>query len=188
MADRPLVSELKRLPCVHYRLCVSRVYKTTESHEDGSSETKYRHEILSSNTQTIPFRLRDGDMEIYVDPRGAEIETVQVLNEFQEDNNTTHLAFGRFQMDLSSLPKHSDTVGYRYEEWILPVNQQVFVVGTASDERGKLRIRRPHQKGQLFFISLESEENLTKKVRQYARASIIAAGVFSGLGILLILL
>ncbi|MFN4270149.1 MAG: E3 ubiquitin ligase family protein [Thermosynechococcus sp.] len=193
VADQPLISALKQVPCVHYRMRVSREYEEDVSETDSEGHTRWRTErrstTISSNSQTIPFRLRDRYGEIEVDPRGADIETIQVLDEFRPANNTARLAFGSFQVNVGSLTFGSgNTIGYRYQEWITPVDRQVLVVGMASDETGTLRIERPAAKGQQFFVSLKSEDRLTQDIRRALLYSTLGTAACSGLGILLILL
>ncbi|MDR7897115.1 MULTISPECIES: E3 ubiquitin ligase family protein [unclassified Thermosynechococcus] len=192
VVDQPLISELKQVPCVHYRMCVSREYEEQVRETDSEGRTRWRTErrsdTISSNSQTIPFRVRDRYGEIEVDPRGADMETVQVLDEFRPANNTARFGFGSFQVNVGSLTFGSgNTIGYRYQEWITPVDRQVLVVGTASDQTGTLRIERPTVKGQKFFVSLKSEDSLSQDTSNAVLYSTIGAAACGGLGILLIL-
>ncbi|MFN4067140.1 MAG: E3 ubiquitin ligase family protein [Thermosynechococcus sp.] len=193
VADQPLISALKQVPCVHYRMRVSREYEETVSETESEGHTQWRTErrstTISSNSQTIPFRLRDRYGEIEVDPRGADIETIQVLDEFRPANNTARLAFGSFQVNVGSLTFGSgNTIGYRYQEWITPVDRQVLVVGMASDQTGTLRIERPTVKRQKFFVSLKPEDSLSQDTSHAVLYSTIGAAACGGLGVLLILL
>ena len=51
-----------------------------------------------------------------------------------------------------------ETIGYKREEWIIPVGQQLFVQGEVTDEDGHLRLRKP-EKGP-FRVSTRSEQEL----------------------------
>ncbi len=191
--ESPLISELKQVPCVHYKMAVMREYEEQVRETDSDGRTRWRTErrsdTISSNSQSIPFRLRDRYGDIEVDPTGADIETVQVLNEFRPANNANRLSFGAFTLNIGTLSFGSGTtLGYRYQEWILPVDRSVLVVGTASDQTGTLRIERPTAKGQKFFISLKSEDSLTQDTSNTILYTGLGAVACGGIGVLLILL
>ncbi|MFN3679399.1 E3 ubiquitin ligase family protein [Thermosynechococcus sp.] len=193
VVDHPLLSELKRAPCVHYCMRVSREYEETVSETDSEGHTQWRTEhrsaTISRNSQTIPFRVRDRYGEIEVDANGADLDTIQILDEFRPVNSPSCLTFGSFQVDVNNLsPQSGRTIGYRYQEWITPVGRQVLVVGMASDETGTLRIERPAAKGQKFFVSLKSEDRLSQDTRRALLYSTLGTAACGGLGILLILL
>jgi len=192
-ADAPLISELKQMPCVHYKMTVTREYEEQVRETDSEGKTRWRTErrsdTISSNSQSIPFRLRDRHGEIEVVPTGADIETVQVLDEFRPATNTNRLSFGGFSVSIGSLSLGGGTtLGYRYQEWILPVDRFALVVGMASDQTGTLRIERPSAKGQKFFISLKSEDTLSQDTSNTILYTGIGSGVCGGIGVLLILI
>ncbi|MFM7886679.1 MAG: GIDE domain-containing protein, partial [Pseudanabaena sp.] len=88
-SDRPLISELKQSPCVYYSMKVVREYEEQDTvrDSDGESRTEIRRgsETVSSNMQSIPFRLVDSSDELIVNPDGGKIETVQILDEFRSE-------------------------------------------------------------------------------------------------------
>ncbi len=191
--DTPLLSELKQVPCVYYRMAVTREYEEQVRETDSEGRTRWRTErrsdTISSNSQSIPFRLRDRHGEIEVDATGADIETVQVLNEFRPANTASRLSFGAFTLNVGTLAMGSGTtLGYRYQEWILPVDRSVLIVGTASDQTGTLRIERPTTKGQKFFISLRSEDSLSQETRNTVLYTSLGAAACGTLGTVLVLM
>ncbi len=190
-ADTPLTSELKEVPCVYYSMSVTREYEERVRREDSEGRTEWRTErrsdTLSSNTQAIPFLVQDSQGAVLVDPEGAAIETVQVLNEFRPEHNTSHLSFGSFSLNLDvSFGSGGKTLGYRYQESILPLERQVLVVGEASDQTGDLRVGKPQQKGRKFFVSLKSEDTLTSHTQDIIRYTTWGAIACVVLGFLLV--
>lgn len=154
VADQPLHSEHKHEPCVYYAAKVIREYETTETSraEKGAlkTERKRRSETISHNRRSIPFWLRDRTGNIKVDLEGADIETVSVLNEFHPEQS-------------------GDTLGYRYQESILPIGRNVLIVGAVSDQTGEVFIRKPVQSSHKYIISLKDEETLATKTSRNAK-------------------
>lgn len=185
--DQPLISELKQMPCVHYHMTVVREYEeqVTERDSDDNVVTKTQHgsETLSQNRQSVPFLLQDDTGEIWVEPEGAQIETVRVLDEFSPEQPS----LGGFSLSLSA-DTGRQTIGYRYQESVLPVQRQVFAVAQVSDFNQSLVLENPTTKGQRFVISLKSEEALAQSTQTsvtYAFYSMISTLV---VGVLLLLL
>jgi E3 Ubiquitin ligase len=196
--DAPLQSELKQVPCVYYSMQVIREYEeqVTERDSDGETrqETRRGSETIANNSQSVPFILRDRSGEIRVEPEGANLETIQVLNEFDRDRDTrakssTAISYGGFRLDLGDWTGgNRRTLGYRYVEAVLPVDRQVLIVGTASDANGDLSLHKPTEPDQPFIISLQSEEGLTQATRQAANYSFYGMIASLSLGVPLLIL
>ncbi len=192
-SDRPLISELKQSPCVHYSMKVVREYEeqytTRDSEGKSRTETRSGSETVSSNMQSIPFSLVDNSGELIVNPDGGNIDTVQILNEFRRENTTgTSISFGGFTLALGAGMGGRRTIGYRYTESILPCDREVLVIGTAADEGGKLTLRKPIQSDKKFIISLKSEEELAKSTANAAKGFFYGmVGCFAVGAILLII-
>lgn len=174
-SDRPLISELKQEPCVHYTMRVVREYEeqqvVTDSEGKRRTETRRSSETVSNNTQSIPFTLQDSSGELIVNLDGGNIDTVQVLDEFRKDNASgSSISFGGFSLAIGAgIGGGRRTIGYRYTESILPCDREVLVIGTAADEGGKLTLRKPIQSDKKFIISLKSEEELAKSTANAAK-------------------
>ena len=173
-SERPLISELKQEPCVHYTMRVVREYEeqhtTRDSENKTRTETRRGSETVSSNSQSILFTLQDKSGELVVNPDGGNIDTVQVLNEFrQENSNGSSISFGGFTLALGTGMGGRRTIGYRYTESILPCDREVLVIGTAADEGGQVTLRKPIQSDKKFIISLKSEEELAQSTASAAK-------------------
>lgn len=187
--DRPLISELRQEACVHYTMIVRREYEeiVTEKDNDGKTRTETRRgsEIISSNKQSVPFRLRDAHGTIEVDPHGANIETVTILDEFRpEPAIGGMLSYGRFSRDVG-YPDHRRTLGYRYTEAILPLNRRIFVLGAVSDHNDRLLLLKPQEPKKRFMIALKSEEELAQAADQSATMGTYAMIACGAIGIVL---
>lgn len=193
--DRPLTSELRQEPCVHYNMSVRREYeeRVTRRDSDGKTrqETQRGSEVIASNQQSIPFMLRDQTGIVEVNPNDADIETVKVLEEFRQENAVGGLlSFGGFSLALGDrfMGGGRRTLGYRYCESILPIQRRVTVVGTVSDSAGRLTLQKPDESDRKFIISLKTEEELVKKADQGAALAFYSMlGCLIGGGILVVI-
>ncbi|HEY9738840.1 MAG TPA: E3 ubiquitin ligase family protein, partial [Trichocoleus sp.] len=173
VTDTPIHSDLKQAPCVYYSYSVQREYEETveEKDSDGrvTTRTQRGSEVLSSHSQSTPFYLKDASGKIQIDPEGADIETVEVVNEFQHgDPIGGMLSFGYYKRTLSIGFGNSSrrTLGYRYRECILPVGRSVLVLGAASDHSGEVAIAKPLAANQHFVISFKADEALAKSAER----------------------
>ncbi|WP_008312042.1 E3 ubiquitin ligase family protein [Leptolyngbya sp. PCC 6406] len=172
--DEPLISEHTRQKCVYYCSKVLREYEdtTTERNSEGRLETKTQRktETISSNKQSIPFTLVDDSGTVEVNPESADIETVEVMNEFRRETK------GR-----------RNTLGYRYQESLLPLNRNILVLGAASDLTGRVVISKPTKADTKYVISLKDEETLSAAVERNAKISFFSMVACGIVGILLVL-
>ncbi|MEM9218044.1 MAG: E3 ubiquitin ligase family protein [Cyanobacteria bacterium P01_F01_bin.150] len=193
--DRPLQSPLKSADCVFYKTTVTWEYKeeVTKTDSDGkqTTETEKHSETLSSERQSVPFWVQDETGAIQVDPEDADLETINVVKEFQPNQpRGGMLSYGSFSLDVSPYGRRSgrQTVGYRYQESIVPIDRKGLVVGMVSDHTGELVIQKPLKSDQKFIISLKNDEALTQAVKQGAKQAsygMIGCGV---LGVIFIVL
>lgn len=192
--EQPLISELRREPCVHYQMTITREYEETVTRKDSDGktvhETKRGSDIISSNQQSIPFYLEDSSGRIEVNPHGADIETIQVLNEFRQgEQSGNRLTFGGFSITLSASSgrRGGRTLGYRYSESILPVDRRSLVVGMVSDGVGTLVIQKPLEARNKFIISMRDDEELTHAAEKAAQLAFFGMAGSFGLGLILVI-
>jgi hypothetical protein len=193
-AESPLTSELKQVPCVCYTSTVVREYEETVREKDSNGNVTTRtdrgSETVSEHTQRIPFDLVDTSGPVRVDPEGAKIELVEVLNEFRPGTPAGGmLSFGPFSLALGGDGAGGSrrTLGYRYRETVLPLDRPLLVVGTASDRTGTVAIEKPTQADQPYIITPKSHEAITKDVTQSAQIAFWAmVGCFAVGALLLV--
>lgn len=164
MTDQPLISDQKQEPCVYFVSTVTREYEE----KDEAGEVKRASEQISRNRQFTKFWLKDDTGRVLVNPEGAAIETVEILDEFRAERSR-------------------DTLGYRHVESVLPVGQTVLVVGAVSDLTGEVIIGKPVQADHQYIISLKDEEMLAANTSSGVRNTKIAMFVCFGLGLVLLI-
>ncbi|MEM9815766.1 MAG: E3 ubiquitin ligase family protein [Cyanobacteria bacterium P01_D01_bin.6] len=162
--DEPLRSEHKQESCVHYVSTVTREYE--EKTEDGKLERKA--EQVSCHRRFTQFWLKDDTGSILINPDGAAIDTVAIMDEFRQERS-------------------GSTLGYRYAESVLPLGQAVLVVGAVSDATGQVVIGQPVQADHRYLISLKDEELLATATSRNAQNTGIAMFICLGLGTALLI-
>ena len=191
--NQPLLSQIQQTECVHYQTSVIREYEevTTQRDDQGNTtqETQRKSETVASNTQSIPFQILDSTGQITVDPSGAEIETVQILEEFQPDTQQSgsRLSYGNVSFNLNT-PNVGRTIGYRYKESILPIDRDVLILGMATDTTQNLTIRKPSDPAQKFILSLKIEEELARAASRGTKQAFYGMVICLTVGVILILI
>jgi hypothetical protein len=193
--DAPLTGELSGVPCVQYAMSVKREWEETSlrTGADGerTQETNRGSDTVASNTRSVRFRVKDATGAIDVDPAGAKIDGEKAVSQFQSGEPAGgSLVYKGFRIDMTDFGGAGGrrTLGYRFEETVLPVGAQVYVLGEAVDAGGTLTVKKPAKKDARFVISTRSEEELVRKAGSTARGLSIAAAACAAAGVALAVL
>ena len=152
--EEPLLSEMAKTSCAYYLSTVTREYLESDYGDDDDVGSDRRSEILSQNEQVAPFTVEDATGSVAVAAEGAEVDAKQVVNRFERD--ASGLSIGGIPVRVGGGER---TLGYRYTESILPVDEPVYVLG-AVRENGEIGAPPPGGEGQRFVVSYRSEEEL----------------------------
>jgi hypothetical protein len=163
--------------CVWYRTKVTHEYWDWEWERDSDGdrhrERKRKSRVLSDDKSDVPFSVDDGTGQAVVYPDDADIDSpIEVLDQFDRAPDPQ----GFLDIIKDSLDDE-DTIGYRREEWIIPLEQRLFVQGEVTDEGGK----RP------FKVSTRSEEELVKEALAGRKWATIGGGVLAAIGLGLVI-
>jgi hypothetical protein len=193
--DSPLISELANAPCVYYSMQVTREYEEAywETDSKGNKVQKHRRgsETVSQNTRSCAFDVEDATGRVTVDPAGAAITGEKVYDRFEPgEPSSPAVSIGRWRFDMGSVKLGSGrrTLGYKYEESIVPVGKPIYVLGEAADAGGKLAVRKPTKKGTSFIVSLKTEEELTRSAQGSNKGLTIGAAVAAAAGVVVAVL
>lgn len=145
-----------------------------EDHGDNDVGSNRRSETIASNEQFAPFVVEDGSGAVGVRGEGAEVDALEVVNRFERDTGGGGITIGGVTINLGGGER---TIGYRYVEGILPVDEPVYVLGAVQEDR-QLGVPAEGEEKR-FLISYRSEEQLEKKYRRDALVlGLIALGLF----------
>lgn len=175
----PLVAPLSGRPCLYYSMSVKRRYEEDYEREDSEGnrrmETRRGTETMSTQSEGTAFALVDasGTLPVHADgiDWSAQIETV---DRFEPQQGGLNIGFGRFSMTVTAPGGRRRTLGYEYEEHIVPVDGQFTVVGLVSDKSGALAIGRG---GPLFTLTRKTRDELIGSAKGTAHWTGIASGI-----------
>lgn len=183
----PLQSELSKKAVVYCTTTVTREYEAKVQRQDQEGKTYWaterRSEVVSRQENKIPFLLADATGEIEINPEGAEIHPIQSIDRFEREGEGEN-----FSYIAQNIANRGDnkTIGYRYQEWIIPVDAQLYVLGEAHDREGHLRVGKPKDEKENFIISTKTEEQLVKESEGSAKMSLVGAFILGIIGLGLI--
>jgi hypothetical protein len=165
VALEPLTADFSGTAVVWYECVVTRQWEEEywETDKDGN-----RHRRTRSGTDTVSsirreplFEIDDGSGRIAVDPRGAQLEAENSWSSFEAAGaGRSSMTVGSFVFNALAAAGGRRTIGYRFTERSIPVGRELYVLGSASDQGGRLRIVKP-EKGR-FIVSTRSEEAIVK--------------------------
>jgi E3 Ubiquitin ligase len=169
--------------CVWYRTKVTHEYYDWEWERDSDGDRHRkrvrRSDVIQDDESDIPFAVDDGTGQATIYPDDADIDSpIEVLDRMDADKTDL--------MDvLSKAVGGEDTIGYRREEWIIPLDQRLFVQGEVTDEGGNLMLRKP-EKG-AFQVSTRSEQELVKEAQFGRKWASVGGGVLAVIGLGLVI-
>jgi hypothetical protein len=173
--------------CVWYRTKVTHEYYDWEWERDSDGDRHRRRvkksRVLQDEKSDVPFALDDGTGQVVLHPDKADIdEPHEVLD--QMDVDIERSAPTLLEQIGISVSRDDETIGYKREEWIIPVETRLFVQGEVTDEDDKLMLRKP-DKGS-FRVSTRSEQELLRGAESGRKWAGVAAGVLGVAGLVLV--
>ncbi|MCP3964338.1 MAG: hypothetical protein GY719_41450 [bacterium] len=189
----PLTSELAEVAAVHYSMDVRREAEEPREergsgHAKGGS-TRRASEQVAHSRHSVAFEVEDATGSLRVDPAGAKFHTEKSLSRFEPTGGEARrLQVGSVDVELPARSggDGSQTLGYRFEEEVVPVGAEVFVLGQVTDPGGELRIGSPEERGR-FVISVKSRTELLQELGSGSKFMRGAAIVLGVAGVLLLL-
>jgi E3 ubiquitin ligase len=189
--EEPLTSEMAERTCAYYSSTVTREYLRPDYDDDDNDVgSDRRTEIIAQNVQFAPFMVEDDTGLVGVHAEGAEIDARQVVNRFDRNTgNEGTFSLGGITVNLGGGER---TIGYRYTESILPVDESIYVLG-AVQEGGVIGAPHADEKDHRFVVSHRSEEAHTQSLGKTAlwlgvggAASLVVGVVLLVVGILIL--
>jgi hypothetical protein len=154
-AGTPLVSDLARVPCVIFQSSVTEHWTTTRTEHDSKGNTRtvteHHSETRYANEGQIDFHIRDGSGDATVHPDGAEKDLLDSMADLDGPLPESP-AYG--------ISPHHFGGRLSYSEAVMPVGQQVYVLGQVSDDNV---IQRPEVVDRPFIISYRTEDALRNR-------------------------
>lgn len=187
--EAPLTSPLGERPCLHYAMTVRREYEETYYDRDSQGReqrrTRRSSEVVSQQTESALFRVRDETGAMAVQPDGARFDGLTKTVDRFDSGDSSELSLGRFVMSLATgLTGGRRTLGYKYEERIFPLDRPVTVIGEVSDQMGEVALAKGAGK---LIVSTRTREELVGSAKKAARLFLIFGLIALGGGVALVI-
>lgn len=166
--EQPIQSEFAKENVVYYKSIVTREIEKQVQRRDSNGNVRWdnvrKTEKISENERKANFYVKDPTGEVLVDPEGAELHTMKIFSEYEAGSNPsgTWFNFGGMSFGTSS---GTTVLGYKYEEYAIPMNSHLYVLGEANDRAGKLRISKSTDSKNHFIVSTKTEDELKSNLK-----------------------
>lgn len=184
----PFMSYLAERPCVMYSWSVEEHWRRAreETYTDDKGRTRTRTVIdtgsdtVASGGETGGFYLQDETGYVWVDPEGADLETVTMFEEHADRDDHLYYEKGPYDAVEGSTGERSFT------EYGLPVGTTLFVRGRASERKDIVAAQiRQEDKTEMFIITpRKSQEVSDGKATAYVLWNICGAMFAGGFGMI----
>jgi hypothetical protein len=185
----PFVSYLAERPCVLYRWSVEEHWRRrrTETYTDDKGRIRTRTVIdtgsdtVASGGETGGFYIQDETGYVWVDPRGADLETVTMFDRHVDRDDSLYYDKGPSDSVEGSTGERSFT------EYGLPVGTTLFVRGRASERPDIVAAQIKHEeKADMFIITPRKEKDISSgKADAYLLWNILGAALASAFGVVI---
>lgn len=164
-----LVAPFSNTPSVYYKKSIIRHYRErywkTDSEGKRVRETRRGSEAVEVDEKSVPFELQDGTGGLLITLDDADI-TANLVYQERTEGSTDDAKYGVVSTS------DRQTTHYEYLEEAIPVDHALYALGSVTDIKGPLSMRKPTD-GQPYIISTKSEEELKKDLRRSAKVLIV---------------
>jgi hypothetical protein len=182
----PVTSQLTGEPCAFFKSELIREYEADEPGPNDRTRRVKRKETVASRSERASFSVQDAMGSVLVNPDGAEIDGLEVVNRFDQDTGKASI-FGSLVVDLGPLTISGQrTLGYRHVEQVLKLDKPVYVLGVVC-EGGSIGAARADHQDMPFIISHRSEADLTAHLQREQRSLRIWCGLCVAVGVVLVI-
>lgn len=173
-ARNPVEAPATRIPCLYFRHRIEERVEVEHTVEDGLMFTGESWAEAADVSMHVPFALRDETGSIDVDPERARFVPVKVLDGtegapgYRPDEKEEDPALKAVARDVD---RGRGRGVYRTFEWIVPLDGEVFVTGTARGSGGGAVVEKGRGP---FIVGSEPGGWLVEELG--ARAAVFALG------------
>jgi hypothetical protein len=189
VCPNPLISPLAEEPCLYYSMAITRRYEeeyyTRDKNGNQVRRTRTGTDVMSSESRQVDFELDDGSGQLAINVQGADfdglMETVDRFEPGDVRGGVIRTRHGTIR--VGAVGRNRRTLGYQYDERILPLDRRLTVVGEVSDARGALDCGTG---GPVFIVSTRTKKEMIGSAEKIAKITSVISGicVVGGIGLL----
>jgi hypothetical protein len=180
--DGALTAPASGKQCVWHRHKVTQHWEEWDRDSKGEMRRENKSRVVSDETSTDLFTLRDAAGEVLVNPVGATVDDPVKSHDVRSRRGAVP-GGDMFDKVLSALDSRTDEE-IEVEEWIVPPDETLYVRGNPVQVELGLIMNDPRDGH--FLISTRSEEQLAGSAQRWAVVATVVAGfaAVGGLGLL----
>lgn len=182
----PFISYLAERPCVLYRWSIEEHWRRrrTETYTDDKGRTRTRT-VIDTGSDTVAsggeqggFYLQDETGYVWVDPEGADLETLTMFSRHVDRDDPLYYGKGPDGSVEGSTGERS------FAEYGLVVGTPLFIRGRASERTDVVAAQIKHEaKADMFIITPRKEKELSDgKATAYVLWNFFGAACLGGFG------
>lgn len=184
----------------YYKSKLLRVNEIRDQERDDKGNIKNtvrkQETLISDETSNhyIEFKDNSCDETIIIDINdpNCKFDLVKTFDRFEYDNNISRYSYFSSPSFFSRRNSYNNNLGvhplgYRMEEKTLDINQNLYILGGAYYNAGKLHIGKPIENGKPFLVSYKSEEELINHNKRLVSLFLFGGFAASLLGLFVIL-
>lgn len=159
----PLTAPASGKECAWYRLTVSERHRRVERDKDGNRTTREEERVVSDERSHDPIALADATGTVLVEPADAQMDrTVETHNRLERPSSGggSTISFGGITVDIGG---GDSLIGIRTKEQIVPLDDELYVLGGAYARDGAGAIAKPNDG--LFVVSTRTADDLARGAR-----------------------
>lgn len=167
-----------------YEAELIQVYETSEYYTDDQGRQQQRsvrkEQSVTNERSAEPLLLKDaatGDTAMLdLQDSGLHLDLLNGCDRFEPSENMN--AYGFFN---TYIPRQlgNRTLGYRLKERIIPLGQQLYVLGEAYLRNGGICVGRPSDNRKSFIISTKSEAQITREAKTGSTIALIGGAALA---------
>lgn len=203
MPDKTIRTPFSQTDCVYYRYEIKE-YRRHTSHTKHGTHTYYTWDTIASGEKRVLFYAEDETGRVIVNPDKAEISIAAKKAFLQKAGIFGGLTMlikalsGEKVIDVNPLklkpiPVNQSSVfgnnvgDRKYYEYFIEPKETLFIIGTASNENGKVMVKKGENE-ETFIISNKSENEMLKSYRLQISIFFIAGALMFIIGVILLLI
>jgi len=177
VCDSPLTGEMSKEKCVYFKNEIVRDIEESYYEQDAEDnnkkvlKTRKITETICSKERQADFYIQDETGRTKVNPENADMTNglSKAIDRYEPaaavSYNEGLMNWGGFSFRMSSEYHHQQegrkVLGYKFTEYVFPMDKNIFILGEATDSMGELTIARPVSGATTdFIISTKSAEEL----------------------------
>lgn len=186
-ADNTVAAPYSNQNVAYYEAEIHQVFEENETYTDSEGHVQQRmkrtEELMSATKSPGPVVIKDAESgeKVYAEllSTGMQLDTVQSFSKFEPLNSMQQYGFfNSFQYR----PMGLRTLGFRMEEKIIPLGQQLYALGDAYLQGGKLYLSKPADKKKPYILSVKNEADLLQGSKTGSVVSLVAGIVIAVIG------